>query len=332
MIELSNEHKTLPTSEILTCLKAEKISYKIIDTNEYVLAIETKGKKAKIKRLADRLSLSFYINEMLFSCPATHADLKKNAMENNIKNNGSIAVKYKKRSKNVDSQQVVKTLADVYSKGRKVTLKNPEIELRALITDSTVYVGLKFSEIDRSQFEKRKAQFRPFFSPISLHPKLARVMVNLSAIQPGEVLLDPFCGTGGVLIEAGLIGIKTIGIDIENKMVRGCKENLDFYKIKEYKLYCSDIREIHKHVSTVDAVTTDLPYGKSTTTKGENLSELYEGSFKNISSVLKENGRAVVGLPDKNMLSLGEKHFTLLEKHKLKVHKSLTRYFAVYQK
>ena len=118
-------------------------------------------------------------------------------------------------------------------------------------------------------------QHRPFFSPISLHPKLARALVNLSSIKKGETLLDPFCGTGGIIIEAGLIGAKILGSDIEKKMIEGCKKTLEFYRIKEYELFCSDIGDIHKFVkNSVDAVVTDLPYGKSTTTKGEELSHL----------------------------------------------------------
>jgi tRNA (guanine10-N2)-dimethyltransferase len=223
-------------------------------------------------------------------------------------------------------------LADIYSKEREVTLENPDIEVRGLITNSTTYVGLKLLELNRSQFENRKAQHRPFFSPISLHPKLARVMVNLSSIRKGESLLDPFCGTGGILIEAGLIGARVIGSDIEDKMVDGCKNNLDFYDIKNYKLLHSDIGNITRHIAKVDAVATDFPYGKATTTKGENICELYERAFKNISCVLKENGNAVIGLSDKNMLSLGEKYLSLIEKHRFRAHRSLTRYFAVFHK
>ncbi|MCK4365573.1 MAG: DNA modification methylase, partial [Thermoplasmatales archaeon] len=99
---------------------------------------------------------------------------------------------------------MVRELADVYTKDRDVILENPDNEIRGLITDSKVYVGLKTAEINRSQFEERKIQHRPFFSPISLHPKLARALVNLSSIKKDETLLDPFCGTGGILLEAGL--------------------------------------------------------------------------------------------------------------------------------
>ena len=77
---------------------------------------------------------------------------------------------------------------------------------------------------------------------------------------------------------------------------------------------------------------TDLPYGKSTTTKGENVSQLYERAFESISKVLKKDGRAVVGLSNRDMISIGEKYFSLVEKYEFRVHRSLTRYFAIYQR
>ena len=332
IFELSKEHKTLPISEILSVLMAENISHEVIDSNEDVLVVDAEVEKENIKRLTSRLSLTFHIDQMLFSCLPSNSSIRKYAIENRIGKNGSISIRCKNRSNTINSQSILQTLADVYSEQRKVALKNPDIEIRGLITDSNVYVGLKLSELDRSQFENRKAQYRPFFSPISLHPKLARAMVNLSAIKKGEILFDSFCGTGGILIEAGLIGAKIIGSDIEGKMIEGCRKNLDFYNLKNYELFCSDIGNIARYTNKVDAIVTDFPYGKSTTTKGEKIYDLYERAFKNISNVLKENKRAVIGLSNENMLSLGEKYLSLIEKHAFRAHGSLTRYFAVFKK
>jgi len=332
LFELSKEHKTLPTAEVLACLRAEKIDGKIIVSNKDVLVIKADSKEDKIKRLADRLSFTFFIDEFLFSCSNHIKEIKKKAQENTFDKKGSIAIKYKNRSNTVDSQPILQELAEIYSKHRNVNLKDPDIEIRGLITDSNVYVGIKTAEINRRQFEERKVQNRPFFSPISLHPKLARAMVNLSSIKKDEILLDPFCGTGGILIEAGLNDLKVIGSDIEYKMIEGSRKNLDFYKIKNYELYHSDIGDIKKYVKKVDSVVTDLPYGKSTTTKGEKKDKLYERAFKNISVVLKKKGRAVIGLSQKDMISVGEKYLSLLERHEFITHRSLTRYFIVYEK
>lgn len=332
LLELSKEHKTLPTDEALSCLRAEGIEYHVTESNKNALVIKSDVDCESISGIAKRLSLTFTIDELLFSCPNSIDKIKKSAVENKIDKKGSISIKYRNRSNSINSQQIVKTLAEVYTKNRTVNLTKPDLEVRVLITDTKVYVGLKIAEVDRSQFDKRRVQYRPFFSPISLHPKLARALVNLSNIKKNETLLDPFCGTGGILLEAGLIGAKVIGTDIEEKMIDGCKKTLDVYRIKKYELFCSDVGSIHKYIANIDAIVTDLPYGKSTTTKGENLNQLYDRAFISTSNVLKKEKIAVVGLSDKDMITIGEKHFSLLKKHEFRVHGSLTRYFAVYQK
>ncbi len=331
LFELSKEHKTFPTSEIKCILKANNVEYKIIESNKDIFLIETKNSR-KIEETFGRLSFTFFVNKFLFACNPEQEKLGKHAENKNFDFKGSIAIRYKNRSKNINSQKIVRTLADVFTKNRKVDLKTPDIEIRALITDSKVYVGKKIYDVNRSKFEKRKVQFRPFFSPISLHPKIARALVNLSCVKKNQTILDPFCGTGGIIIEAGLMGIKVFGSDIEEKMVEGCKKTLDYYNIKNYKLISTDIGKIDKYFTRVDAVVTDMPYGKSTTTKGEKMKELYKRSFQNISKILKENHRAVIGLSDKKMINLGKKYLKLYEIHSFRSHRSLTRFFAVFEK
>jgi tRNA (guanine10-N2)-dimethyltransferase len=332
LFELSKEHKTLPRDEVFSCLKAEQVIYNIVGSNENILIINSDITYDKIEKLGERLSFTFFIDELFFSCSTSLDEIKKFTNNNIIGRDGSIAINYKNRSNSVDSQSIVRVLAEIYTKNNPVNLDNPDLEMRVLITDTKVYVGLKLVEVKRNLFERRKVQYRPFFSPISLHPKLARTLVNLSAIKKNEKLLDPFCGTGGILIEAGLIGAKIIGSDIEEKMIEGCKKTLDFFKIEDYKLFCSDIGAINNYINTVDAIVTDLPYGKSTTTKGENIKGLYNRAFEKFAKVLKKNGIAVVGLSNKNMTSIGERYFSLLKKYEYRAHKSLTRYFEVYQK
>jgi tRNA G10 N-methylase Trm11 len=69
-----------------------------------------------------------------------------------------------------------------------------------------------------------------------LPPKLAQIMLNLAlANQPPaeKTLLDPFCGTGVVLQEALLIGMKAYGTDLNEKMIDYTKQNLTWLKSKQ---------------------------------------------------------------------------------------------------
>jgi tRNA (guanine10-N2)-dimethyltransferase len=245
--------------------------------------------------------------------------------------NGSIAIRCKNRSSSIQSQEIIDCLGDIYTKNRLVNLTSPEIELRAIVTEDFAYIGIKKATLDVSHFQKRRGHFRPFLLPITLHPKIARALVNLSGIKKQETLLDPFCGTGGILLEAGLLGVHIIGSDIDKKVIDGCRKNLEFYHLKNFTLFCADIGDISKHICSVDAIVTDFPYARATTTKGEQLSKLYDRAFMNISQILKKNGRAVIGLSNQEILTIGEKYFSVIETFPIKSHRSLTRYFVVYK-
>lgn len=69
-----------------------------------------------------------------------------------------------------------------------------------------------------------------------LPPKLAQTIINL-AVGEWEtknkdtkdlIVLDPFCGTGVVLMEASLMGYKAYGTDIEPRMISYSQANLDW--------------------------------------------------------------------------------------------------------
>jgi tRNA (guanine10-N2)-dimethyltransferase len=62
-----------------------------------------------------------------------------------------------------------------------------------------------------------------------LPPKLAQTIVNLAAADKTQgVVLDPFCGTGVLLQEAALMGYNAYGSDIEEKMIRYTRDNLNW--------------------------------------------------------------------------------------------------------
>ncbi len=65
-----------------------------------------------------------------------------------------------------------------------------------------------------------------------LPPKLAQTMINLTRgacqLTRPTNLLDPFCGTGVILQEAGLMGLATYGSDNNPRMIEYTQTNLDW--------------------------------------------------------------------------------------------------------
>src|SRR5207253_10311579 len=79
---------------------------------------------------------------------------------------------------------------------------------------------------DRPRLEATKVAHRPFSLPISLHPKFARALLNLSRVPMAGFVLDPFYGTGGLLLEAVSIGLLPIGLDRDRRMILGFRASL----------------------------------------------------------------------------------------------------------
>ncbi|WP_223125261.1 methyltransferase domain-containing protein [Streptomyces sp. TRM68367] len=63
--------------------------------------------------------------------------------------------------------------------------------------------------------------------PGTLHPPLAAAMATLAGIRPGDVVLDPCCGAGTLLIEAALAhpGARYHGFDLSSEAITAARAN-----------------------------------------------------------------------------------------------------------
>lgn len=173
-----------------------------------------------------------------------------------------------------------------------------------------VYIGKTAATQDYKEWGRRDFG-RPAADAKSgmLPPKIARLMVNLAGVEPTEaVLLDPFCGSGTVLMEASVIGFnKMLGQDIETKAVSDTKQNMEWCGA-EAEVTQGDAQTISSRVlkESVDAVVTEPYLGpprKQKLTQEEltkalrDLTKLYDTAFASIYKVLKPGGRCVISFP-----------------------------------
>lgn len=180
-------------------------------------------------------------------------------------------------------------------KNPKVSLGHPQTEIHLFFIGKKVFVT-KLIWKNELKFLQRKAQYRPGFYPASLDPQLALAMVNLSGVigsngKGGGTIIDPFCGTGGILIEAAFSGRKAIGFDISNWMLEKCKTNLAHYGLeKKVTVTQGDATTFRKKC---DAIITELPFGKNT--KSQDLELLYSQFLENAA---RNTNKIVVSFPD----------------------------------
>lgn len=227
---------------------------------------------------------------------------------------------------NGDDKNLEKELgAILWKRGARISVSNPDVVYRVYCESSNniCYVGFLRYVRDTKQFYIRRPDKRPFLMPSAIKPKLARALVNLTGVKEDEVFLDPMCGTGSFLIEAGLMGIYPVGIEFFEKIAAGCKINLRYYGVKG-DVICGDARKIPLKDESASGVATDYPYLRSTKSAGK-LDELYVESSEEIRRVLEERGylSVVTNIHLENYFD--SRSFEILFKFEVRVHGSLTR-------
>ncbi len=310
---LSKENINLAKEEAIALLKPKKVLLK--DNLLLVKATEKQLQPAK------RLAYTKKVYRLLFECSNKKLEesIKRFHWQKIYKTSFSLRFRH---NPNIELRLAgcIWNKIKAFCGNPRVDLKNAKTQIEILLAGKIAYCCLLLYSV-HSDFEARKPHLRPGFMPISLHPKLARCLVNLTGIEKG-VIVDPFCGTGGILIEAGLIGLNVFGSDIDEKMLSLCRKNFEYYKIKKFQLAKKDALTIKK----VEYVATDLPYGKNT--KKQDLEKLYAGFLEVLSRNLGK--KAVVVMPD----FISYKKFIppklkLIKQFSCYLHRSLTKRILV---
>ena len=251
---LSGDFIELGVEEAISTLKIKNIK---VDGN---LLFAQCGRAIDAK-WRNRIALTKCAYKILFECrienlQAIFQDFKWDAI---YKENFCVRVNCKDDSKDFSNLSEKDLAGYIWRsiKNPKVNLKNPRTQIEIFLVAKTAYCTLLVFR-NNEKFRERNSHFRPFPHPSSLNPKLARALVNISEAKKDEILLDPFCGTGGILLEAGLIGLKTIGYDINPDMADGCARNLEHFGVKKFNVLQKNALNI---TVKFDRVVTDLPYG-----------------------------------------------------------------------
>jgi tRNA G10 N-methylase Trm11 len=111
---------------------------------------------------------------------------------------------------------------------------------------------------------RQRGTNRPSPHPdIALSPRLARTLVNLAGLKPGQTVLDPFCGSGTILVEAYAKSLRCLGLDSSASRVQEARENLRWsvggVTDRGYDVRKGDARELRRILrgTKVDAIITE---------------------------------------------------------------------------
>ncbi|MFP4619014.1 MAG: methyltransferase domain-containing protein [Spirochaetaceae bacterium] len=178
--------------------------------------------------------------------------------------------------------------------GTAVDLENPDCDVRVDIFGTHLFAGVRLSDDQNvRRFDK------PFHQRISTRSVVAYGMLNLSGIlsKPGP-LLDPFCGSGTILLEAAnlLPDIELLGCDIHEEAVEGSRENLTRLGADTRShIVCGDARRLSEVFPPNSAayIVTDPPLGIRMG-RQINFYPFYSNILEEAELVLQKEGRLLL--------------------------------------
>lgn len=165
-------------------------------------------------------------------------------------------------SKNIENVQSKKEILDkensieinlINTQSAKLALRN---QTAKPTMDTTYLLSHLIGAQDIDNYSKRDYD-RPHRDTVNgmLPPKLAQILINLSLagnqnIDPKDTfIIDPFCGSGGVLMEALLMGFSVIGSDINPTMIAHSKENIEWLR-RNFPVHRNQDAIIFEHDAT----------------------------------------------------------------------------------
>jgi len=285
---------------------------------------------------------------------------------------GSFAIRCRKIGQVVNTISSKKIENEVgallVSEKNKVNLENPEYEVvvvlagledissREIEFDELMPViawGLRVPISSNRQYNTRMPTDRPFFKPVSLEPRLARLMISLchTPNYSPQKIIDPFCGTGGIAIEASLQGMHVLASDLDIEMIEGTINNLEWIKgIGKYEVKHCAVKDIKSMwgINKNSSFVFDPPYGRNSWKSDDGL-DLFIDALKSVNSI-NPDGTICTMLPTvpgfltvsntENFLVMGKKWdeletlildtgWTVVFKYPIKVHRSLARLLLV---
>ena len=335
----SQEHPELPKAELKAVMDCENIEADIeVITEGLVILKEIPDDKCGIyyEILTKRLGYTHEIHEIILTSSVENLNEDVSSINWEEYINETFAVRVKRFHTEIDTVAYERKIGSLILENCddiKVNLKKPKSLVRIVAFENIIYIAIEKIKLNKKHFEESKPHKRPFFYPGSMSPKLARCMVNLARVKEGQLVLDPFCGTGGILIEAGIIGCKVVGSDIYWKMKNGTAINLEHYGITDYRTFNLDVREL-KMYEKVAAVVTDPPYGISTTTGDIEGEEIFREFFKSIYDNMLDDAYLCMASPHYVDLKpmADDVGFEIVEQYGIKMHRSLTRIISVIRK
>jgi tRNA (guanine10-N2)-dimethyltransferase len=334
---LSGEHDSLPAAEVRAIIESEGFEYRSQIENYRLLSLIADSRALKL--VSERSLMYDQCGILLAECNAEPKEIERTVrnqpLEAITKDSETFAVRSARIggvTKSIRRVALERDIGAVIKESvprLRVKLRGPDLTFVCILYESKFLFGLSGFKKPSGLMASRRPRKRPVFHPSTMPPKIARCMVNLARTKPGSTFLDPFCGVGGIMIEAAVIGCDVVGIDASLRMLRGARMNLRHFTLDALGYVNADARA--PPIGGVDAIATDPPYGRGSSTMGVKMSTLIREFVEQASSLLRKDGHLCIAMPSEVDVEryAHDGGLTVQEQHLVRVHRSLTRRFVV---
>jgi len=178
--------------------------------------------------------------------------------------------------------------------GSTPRMRGFDVQVRADIINDAVVIGTQLHTVDLSM-----RHFLRFRNLVTIKVNLAYCMLRCARVESANLLLDPFCGSGTILLEAMEINpnLHCVGLDLSGKVTKGANDNVQASNCgRRCTISKADARSLRQYVKdeSVDAIVSNLPWGVMTGSKDvSDLQSLYEVVLRISWYTLKPGGRLV---------------------------------------
>ena len=259
----------LSRAEIFSYLEARDLNFNELIFDSNLLVIES-----DFKIPIQQLGGSIYSGDILFEGKMN--DFEEYLEENEIIESDKFSYSvfgniepdlFKSKFKNEKKKAVLKHghKRINFQSGEYDSLAKTNFSMFLYIHKSKVYFGLVNQKYDYTQVKKRDMQKTVRREALAISPRLSKILINLSGAKKSDLLLDPFCGVGSILLEAMILGINVYGIDKDSSAIKDAEKNIKWLK-SEFDIFAKhELTNIDSRGApriNCDAVVSESPLGK----------------------------------------------------------------------
>ncbi|QBD78294.1 methyltransferase domain-containing protein [Ktedonosporobacter rubrisoli] len=196
-------------------------------------------------------------------------------------------------------QAVVAALQKAMPRGMRLVKDDADVEIWLWLSGSEALIGLRLSDATM-----RHRRYKQEHLPASLRPTIGAAMSWLAHPTPQDIVLDPLCGAGTIIIERALLApfAQAMGGDIRTEAVAMARRNARAAKVAaSWNVW--DARSLPLEEASVTRIMTNLPFGKQIGSHETNV-ELYTLLAREFRRVLTPDGLLVALTSEDRLLNM----------------------------